>query len=208
MVVVLKQLAQQQQVERQGVAGVVVVVVVLIAVFVPAPVHDGAMQRPHQKMQGQQQVHPPFGGKKHVKHDICTAPHQAGDPGIAEFVQPVPGGIVAQEFAGNGRGVSNQPFKYFSGVPHHGKYVLVEHGRVWILFGIRKSMVHPVHNGISPGHQVGRALRQVGNEVEDAFPCFIHGEHLVRSVAVVEEGLKEDAGEPMAGEEGKYCHVV
>lgn len=77
-----------------------------------------------------------------------------------------------------------------------------------ILFGIRKCVVHPVHDGIGPRYQVGGALRQVGNKVKNPLPHFMHREHLVRGVAVVKKGLEENAGEPMTGEKVKYCHVT
>lgn len=79
---------------------------------------------------------------------------------------------------------------------------------MWILFGIRKCVVHPVHDSISPGYQIGRALREVGDKVKNPLPHDMHREHLVRGVTVVKKGLKKNAGEPMAGEKIKYCHVT
>lgn len=50
MVVVLKKLAQHQEIEWEGVFAMIVVVKIGIAVLVPAPVYNGAMDRTHQKV--------------------------------------------------------------------------------------------------------------------------------------------------------------
>lgn len=59
MVIVLEQLAQHQYIQQKGVFGLVVVVKVCIAIFVAAPVDDGAVNRPHQEVDWQQEIHPP-----------------------------------------------------------------------------------------------------------------------------------------------------
>ena len=47
MVIVLEQFAHHQEIEWQSIFAVIVVIVVRIAVFVPTPIHDGAVYRSH-----------------------------------------------------------------------------------------------------------------------------------------------------------------
>lgn len=128
VVIVLKQLTQQKQVERKCVLRMVTVVVIFIAVFVPAPVHHRAMYRPHEKMHRQEQVHPPFGGKKNVKNDVPAAPNQTGRPGITQFVQPVPGGVIAQKIRCYFEAVVNKAIKNPGRMHHHGKNIFKKIG--------------------------------------------------------------------------------
>lgn len=53
MMIVLKQLAQHQKVEWRGVPGFIFIVEIGIAVFMPAPVYDSAVDGPHHKMDSQ-----------------------------------------------------------------------------------------------------------------------------------------------------------
>lgn len=50
VVVVLEQFSQHQDIQKQGVLGLVIVVKVGIAILVPTPVDNGAMNRAHQKV--------------------------------------------------------------------------------------------------------------------------------------------------------------
>ena len=77
MVVVLEQLSQQQKVKWKGIARIVTVVVVFIAVLVATPVDRSAVNRSHQEMQRQEEVHPPGRGEDHVKNDVASGPGQA-----------------------------------------------------------------------------------------------------------------------------------
>lgn len=53
VVIVLHQLAHQKNVNRYAVFAMVVVVVIAVAIFMAAPVYNGAMYRPHKKMHRQ-----------------------------------------------------------------------------------------------------------------------------------------------------------
>jgi len=68
-------------------------------------------------------------------------------------------------------------------------------------------MVHPVHDGVSPRHQIRRALRDVSEEMKNALPKLVHREHFVRSVAVVKKRLEENGAEPMPHEKTENSHV-
>ena len=90
---------------------------------------------------------------------------------------------------------------------HHAEYISEKIGRMGILFRIRKCMMHAVHDGVSPGWQVRRPLESVGKKVEKTFPEFVHGEHLVRSITVVEKSLEKQRTKPVRKEKSKYCHL-
>lgn len=90
---------------------------------------------------------------------------------------------------------------------HHGKNIFEKIGRVRILLRIRKGMVHPVHDGISPRYQIRRALYSIRQKVKNTLPKLVHGEHFVRSVAVVKKSLEENSAKPMRHEKAKYSHV-
>jgi hypothetical protein len=61
-----------------------------------------------------------------------------------------------------------------------------------VFFSVRKSVVHPVHDGISLGYEVRRSLRGVCQKVKDALPEFVHREHFMRGVPVMKKGLEKD----------------
>ena len=67
-----------------------------------------------------------------------------------------------------------------------------------VLFGIAIGVVHPVKNGIGPGVQKGRPLRDEGKGVKEFLPELIHLKHLMRGVAVQEESLREKGQKPVA----------
>ncbi len=116
MVVVLKQFSHQKDIKWQGIARVVTVVEVLVAVLVSAPIHNSAVQWAHQKVQWKQQVHPPGGSEKDVEGRVAKAPEDAGRPGAAKFIQPVPRRVIAQKFRGYFRCIAHQAIKNSSGV--------------------------------------------------------------------------------------------
>ncbi len=184
----------------------VIVVVVLVAVFVAAPVHDGAMHWAHHKMHRQQQVHPPLRSEEGIKNGVAYHPENAAGPAIAKAVEPVPGRVVAKELGRNLNGLVDQSVKDFFCMYHHAHHVFEEIGGVGVFFRVGKSMVHPVHDGVGARRQVGRALCQIGGQVEKPLPELVHGEHLMRSVAVMEEGLEEEADKPVCKKKNKDCH--
>lgn len=207
MVVILEQLAHQQEVKRQGVARVVAVVKILVTIFVPTPIDRRTVNRSHQKMDGQKQVHPPRRSKEDIKNDVTTAPKQAGSPGVAKLVKPVPGRVIAQKIGCHIQGAVNQSVKNFGGMPGHGKNVFEKIGGMRVFFRVRKRMVHPVHNGIGLGHEIGRALRCIGQKMESTLPILVHREHLVRSISMVEERLEKNGNEPVGCEKYENGHV-
>ena len=54
VVIVLEQFAQQQEIERGGVFWFIFIIKISVPVFMPAPVNDSAVYRPHHKMDRQQ----------------------------------------------------------------------------------------------------------------------------------------------------------
>ena len=75
-----------------------------------------------------------------------------------------------------------------------------------VLLGVRKSVVHPVHDSISPRHEVRRALHGIAQKVEKSLPINVHREHFMRSVSVVKEGLQENGAKPVRRKKTQYDH--
>jgi hypothetical protein len=73
-----------------------------------------------------------------------------------------------------------------------------------IFFGVTKCVVHTVQDGVGPGAQVRRALRDVCQQVEKPLPEFVHGEHFVGGIPVEEERLAEEGQVPVGDEECNY----
>ena len=70
------------------------------------------------------------------------------------------------------------------GIDHHGKHVLPEVRRMWVLFGIAMLIVFQMQLGIGFGMQEGRALSQEGEQIEEPFPETVHQEHAMSHVSV------------------------
>ena len=75
-----------------------------------------------------------------------------------------------------------------------------------IFFGVGKSMMHAMHNSISAGHQIGRALREIRQKVKYTLPYFAHGEHFVRGVPVMKKCLKKNGTKPMPNKKSENGH--
>lgn len=191
MMIVLEQFAHHQKVQGEAVLAMIVVVVIGIAVFMPAPVNEGAMDRAHEKMDGQQEEQPPMGSENHIESDVPDAEGDPRDPKIADAVDKGPVGVRASE----GR-FGLLPMKQ---IVHINIFCL--HGHipdvfkkvrgVRILFGVAISVVHAVEDGVGAGVQERRALAEKSEGVKELFPEFVHLKHLMRSIAVKEEGLRE-----------------
>lgn len=206
VVIVLEQFAEHEKVERRGVLGMVVIVVVLVAIFMAAPVDDGTVEWTHHVVDGQQQEHPPMRCEDDVEYGVSYHPHDAGRPFVAEFVQLVPGWVIAQELWIDINSLGSQAVENALGMHHHSKYVLEEIRGMRILHRVGIGMVHPVHDGVGTGCQIGRTLCHVCSQVKKPLPRLAHREHLVRCVTVVEKGLEEEADEPMCEKKPKNYH--
>ena len=208
VVIVLEELAHHQEIEREGVLTMIVVVEIGVAVFMTAPIDDGAMNGPHEKMHRQQQEEPPVCGENDIECGVTEAENDAGRPGIAETIERRPGRIAVAE----GRLGLFFVFQVIEidvlGLYHQAPDVLDEMRRVGVLFGIAVGMVHPVQDGIGARVKERRSLRNEGETIKKAFPALGHFEHLMGSVSVKEEGLRKKRHEPVTHEEQENCHRV
>ena len=75
-----------------------------------------------------------------------------------------------------------------------------------IFFRIGVSMVHAVHDGIGTWCKVGTPLRYIGQEVKKPLPQFVHGEHFMRGIPMMEKGLEKQGKKPMNGKKDKNRH--
>jgi hypothetical protein len=62
---------------------------------------------------------------------------------------------------------------------------------MWVFLCIAISMVHPVHYGIGPWHQIGRTLYKPSGYIENPFPGFAGGVHLMGCKPVQKEGMEK-----------------
>src|SRR6185436_4798033 len=83
VVVVLEQLAPGEEVDGQGVARSVVDVEVAVTVAVAAPVDDGAVDRAHDPVPGQEHPLPGGGGEEVIEDREGSAPDEAHGPALA-----------------------------------------------------------------------------------------------------------------------------
>ena len=77
MVVVLKELAQSNEVEWQGVLTNVTVIEVLVAVSMATPVDDSPMDRSHEKVNWEEEEMPPLCGDDGVDGCVEYPPENA-----------------------------------------------------------------------------------------------------------------------------------
>ena len=84
MVVVLKQLAERQEVEGQGVARPIVALEVAVAVLVAAPIHDRTVDRAHQEVRRQQHEVDRAGRECDVEQRIRDAETDADHPAVSQ----------------------------------------------------------------------------------------------------------------------------
>ena len=88
----------------------------------------------------------------------------------------------------------------------HLKYIFKKMGRVRIFFGIAVGMVLAVHQGIGAWVKKRGAFEKVCHEIKNAFPKLVGGEHAVRGITMLKEGLKKQRQEPMGNKKNKYDH--
>ena len=207
VVVVLEELAHREEVEDERVARDVVALEVAVAVAVPAPVHDRAVDRAHDEVRGKQEPHPPVGRERRSR-TRCTprattmragqiwlrrsSSGQSGMPFVEarlRLLAAVREGVVA-----------------LLRRPHHREDVAVVRRRVRILRRVAVRVMHAMQDRVAARAQEARALRDVRAEVEEALPALRHRELLVRAVAVQEEGLEEDRRQPVPDEEDQDHH--
>jgi len=86
-------------------------------------------------------------------------------------------------------------------LPHHIKDILGIAGGVRVFLGISESVVHAVHDCISTSAKIRRTLSDEGEDEEETFPTFAHGECTVSGVSMLEEGLAEKGEIPMGNKE-------
>ena len=60
-----------------------------------------------------------------------------------------------------------------------------------VQLSVSVGVVQPVHDSVSPGAHIVRALCDVGEDEEKLFPALAHPECPVRCIPVVEECLRE-----------------
>jgi len=75
-----------------------------------------------------------------------------------------------------------------------------------VLIGIAECMVIPVHGGIGVRVKKRRTLADIGKDIKEPFPEFVHAEYFMRSIAVQEKCLAEQGKEPMPYKEKKDIH--
>jgi hypothetical protein len=198
VMIVLEKLAHHQKVHGQTVFAMVMIVEIGVAVFMSAPVDDGAVDGPHEKMDGQQEEEPPMGCEDNIKSGIGQGKTDAGDPVIADAIDQGPFGIVATE---GGLGlffveevVHVNIFRLHRHIPD----ILEKMRGMRILFGIAVSMVHTVKDGVGAGIEEGGTLDEKGKTIKKPFPEFGHPEHLMGSISMKEKCLGKKRKKPMA----------
>jgi len=74
-------------------------------------------------------------------------------------------------------------------------------GRVRVALGLAECVMLAMQISIATWVQVGATLAKKGHQMEKALPSPAHCEHRVRTVAVQEEVLAEDAQHPVGHKE-------
>jgi hypothetical protein len=72
-----------------------------------------------------------------------------------------------------------------------------------IVFGIGKSMVNPVHDGIHTRTHIRRTLGKIGYQEKKSFPAPVHGKSPVGCITVMKEGLGKQRQIPMRHKKNK-----
>lgn len=147
-----------------------------------------------------------MGGKHYVESHIGQSENNTRYGGRTHAVDNGPFGKMPGEFGIGLPGALKVNAVAFDGGFGHLKYVPEKVRRVRIFFGVAVGMVLAVHQGISPRIKKRGAFEKVGHQVKSPLPKLIGGEHAVRGVAVLKEGLKEQRQEPMRQEKNKYDH--
>jgi hypothetical protein len=70
-------------------------------------------------------------------------------------------------------------------------------GGMGVFFRVAVGVVHPVEDRIGAGIEKRRTLGDKRESVKEPFPKFIHLKHLVRRIAMQEEGLREKGQKPV-----------
>lgn len=79
---------------------------------------------------------------------------------------------------------------------------------VGIFWGVGVGVMHSVKNRISSRREVGAALPNPGEEIEELFPVFAHHKHLMGGIAVKEETLAKQGEIPVKQEEDNDNHSI
>src|ERR1700754_1082163 len=95
MMIVLKQFPHHQKIERNRILTMIIIVIIGITIFVSAPVDSRSMYGAHEKMDRQQQEHPPMRSKNYIEGCIKQSEPDPGHPEVADPVQYRPGRIIA-----------------------------------------------------------------------------------------------------------------
>lgn len=77
---------------------------------------------------------------------------------------------------------------------------------MWVPVGITVSMMHPVQNGVRPGDQERRPLRDEGQEVKESFAKPGHDKHVMGGIAMMKKCLCEERQKPMSDKQDQDRH--
>ena len=157
--VVLKQLAECEEVERKGVPRFVPgIAEVHIAALVPAPIHNASVDRPHDEVKRKEKKEPCTRREDNIEEDVHTNPQKSYRPCIREFIERFPfWNIFIETF------FRFDPVKQIVEInilhpQHHLKHAAEILRGVRILFRVAVGMMHPVHDRISARIEEGRPL--------------------------------------------------
>ncbi len=209
VMVVLEQLSHRHHIHRQRIARVVVRVEVAVAVFMPAPIHDGTVQRSHGPGQRQKKPLPRSRDEKVVERAVGPDPEQTSDGRSTELVQRRPdreGTIVETSLRLNTPIVDTGVSRL--GQPHHGERIVHPGRRMRILLRVTVGVMLAMQDCIGARDQIRRALQEPGQEIEGLLPELVDRVHLVGGVTMQEKALHEDRGDPMGDEKDRNHHAI
>lgn len=207
MVIILEELAHQNEVPWSGVAGMVVRIPIAVAVFVPHPVDGGSVHGTHEEVNGKQNQEKWGGSEAKIKERIKNAEDNAHHPAVANLLQHGPLRIVFVETLGKlveFPATRQAVLIDFLGVPHHLEHVLKEVWRMGIIFRIAVSMVHAMEHRVATGIEKAGPLTKKGNQKEELLPKVAHFKHTVGRIPMQEERLTKGTEEPVKKEETDY----
>ena len=166
----------------------VIVFKVLVPVFMPAPVHDGTLYRPHEVVDGQQQRPEPrqvkMHNQRHIYRSIHRTPTQACKNIVPDPVHQRPGRQVMTKLRSRRQRPVQETLVNPARMLRHPHHILKKVWRVRILVRIAVGMVHPVHHRVGAGRKERRTLEEPRQEVEHPFGFGTHGIHFMRGVPV------------------------
>nr|GFC79458.1 hypothetical protein [Tanacetum cinerariifolium] len=122
--VVLEELTKGQKIQRQRVLRLIVVVEVLVAVFMAAPVHDSAVNRAHQEVDGEEQILPPRRSEADVKQHVSGTPAEARIDSATKGFERFPLRNIALKASSQLVAVIHHIVIDVLGLPHHIKRIV------------------------------------------------------------------------------------